>query len=60
MGCIYFEIVLNDFVSKLVETQNIFPLLSKVLWSCIKVSKVGDISRGWPEDSLFDSYYTKV
>ena len=23
-------------------------------------SKVGDHSRGWPEGSLFDSYYTKV
>ena len=25
-----------------------------------KVSKVGDRSRGWPEGSLFNSYYTKV
>ena len=25
-----------------------------------KVSKVGDRSRGWPEGSLFDSYYTEV
>ena len=25
-----------------------------------KVSKVSDRSRGWPEGSLFDSYYTKV
>ena len=24
------------------------------------VSKVGHYSRGWPEGSLFDSYYTKV
>ena len=24
------------------------------------VSKVGDCSRGWPEGSFFDSYYTKV
>ena len=24
------------------------------------VSKVSDHSRGWPEGSLFDSYYTKV
>ena len=23
-------------------------------------SKVGDHSRGWPEGSLFDSYYTNV
>ena len=23
-------------------------------------SKVSDHSRGWPEGSLFDSYYTKV
>ena len=27
MGHIYFETVLNDFVSKYVVTQNIFPLL---------------------------------
>ena len=25
-----------------------------------KVSKFSDRSRGWPEGSLFDSYYTKV
>ena len=25
-----------------------------------KVSKVGDHSRGWPEGTFFDSYYTKV
>ena len=31
------------------------------LYVCInKVSKVGDVSRGWPEGSLFDSYYTNV
>ena len=31
-------------------------------WSVcvIKWSKVSDHSRGWPESSLFDSYYTKV
>ena len=23
-------------------------------------SKVGDLSQGWPEGSLFNSYYTKV
>ena len=26
----------------------------------ISKSKVSDHSRGWPEGSLFDSYYTKV
>ena len=26
----------------------------------IKGIKVSDHSRGWPEGSLFDSYYTKV
>ena len=26
----------------------------------VKVSKVGDLSQGRPEDSLFDSYYTEV
>ena len=35
MGCINFETVLKDFVSKLVVIQNIFPLLSKALWSTI-------------------------
>ena len=24
------------------------------------ISKVGNLSRGWPEGSLFNSYYTKV
>ena len=24
------------------------------------ISKVGDPSQGWPEGSLFDSYYTEV
>ena len=31
MGCIYFETVLNDFVSKQVVMQNIFPFLYKAL-----------------------------
>ena len=31
----------------------------KTLPNSVK-SKVGDHSRGWPEGSLFDSYYTKV
>ena len=26
----------------------------------LEVTKIGDRSRGWPEGSLFDSYYTKV
>ena len=26
----------------------------------LSLSKVDDHSRGWPEGSLFDSYYTKV
>ena len=37
----------------------------KIKWSylqtiCLYISKVSDHSRGWPEGSLFDSYYTKV
>ena len=28
--------------------------------SKVKVSKVGDHSRGYPGGSLFDSYYTKM
>ena len=35
MGCIYFERVKNDFVSKWIVTQNIFPFLSKALLSKI-------------------------
>ena len=31
----YFETVLDDLVSKLIVTQNLFSLLSKVLWSRI-------------------------
>ena len=38
MGCIYFKTTVNDFVSKLVVMQNIFPLLSKGLWSKINSS----------------------
>ena len=26
----------------------------------LQVSKIGDLSQGWPEDSLFNSYYTEV
>ena len=31
-----------------------------IIISYLKVSKVGDLSRGWPKGSLFDSYYTKM
>ena len=38
MGCIYFETVLNDFISKIIlATQNILPFLSKAWWSWISV-----------------------
>ena len=33
MGCIYFETLLHDFVSKYVVAQNIFPFLNKALIS---------------------------
>ena len=26
----------------------------------IKVGEVGNLSRGWPEGSLFNSYYTEL
>ena len=35
MGGIYFETVLKDLVYQKVVTQNIFPFLSKTLWSRI-------------------------
>ena len=32
-----------------------------LVWKTLKgMSKVGDLCRGWPKGSLFDSYYTKV
>ena len=39
------------------------PMLEKENWiqtSCKQVSKVGNLSRGWPEGSLLNSSYTKV
>ena len=35
-------------------------LMPNSVFIIYKGSKVGDHSRGWPEGSLFDSYYTKV
>ena len=32
----------------------------KESFATMSKSKVSDHSRGWPEGSLFDSYYTKV
>ena len=51
--------------------KQLYSLLSSIMktiqvrWTkyaghCWRVSKVGDRSRGWPEGSLFDCYYTKV
>ena len=34
--------------------------LHTVKWFQELLSKVGDLSRGWPEGLLFDSYYTEV
>ena len=36
------------------QEEDLIPIIKS------KVSKVSDHSRGWPEGSLFDSYYTKV
>ena len=33
------------------STENIF---------CLHISKVGELSWGWPEGSLFNSYYTEI
>ena len=35
-------------------------IMDKIPLRDISKSKVGDHSRGWPEGSLFVSYYTKV
>ena len=34
--------------------------MNQILALVKKKKKVNDCSQGWPEGSLFDSYYTKV
>ena len=46
-----FEVVLQDIE---------FPHVISGLASTCNYPKVGDLSRGWPECSLFNSYYTEV
>ena len=45
-----------DFTQECVMCREKYVLFIKSL----QISKVGDCSRGWPEDSLFNSYYTEV
>ena len=37
-----------------------FLYMSIILNRFIFISEVGDLSRGWPEGSFFNSYYTEV
>ena len=49
-------------ISQKVDKSNTYILFSSNISFFIRgsKSKVGDHSRGWPEGSLFDSYYTMV
>ena len=42
------------------DNESIFEPISSLISFLLLLSKVSDHSRGWPEGSLFDSYYTKV
>ena len=42
------------------EKNSLNSLMYILIEETISKSKVGDHSRGWPEGSLFNSYYTKV
>ena len=42
-----------------IQIQGRLTLATTICYSN-KVSKVGDCCQGWPEDSLFNSYYTEV
>ena len=49
----------NDF-KKSVNDYSYRERLDKLGLTTLLKSKVGDFSRGWPEGSFFNSYYTKV
>ena len=59
------DLVLND-LQWLIDHKtkwnffDVFPLISHDITLRKSKSKVGDHSRGWPEGSLFDSYYIKL
>ena len=50
----------NDIFSTDVKSQDLNSVKTILFEQLKKVSKVGDLSQGWPEGSLFNSYYTKV
>ena len=53
----------NDFyLIEIMMWNKCLLLLDRNTWSHTKkkVSKVGNLSQGWPEGSLYNSYYTKV
>ena len=47
------------YVNIILVYVNVIKMLISIV-NNIGKSKVGDHSRGWPEGSLFDTYYTKV
>ena len=53
------EIAVGDEVLVLLPLKAKFPESYTILRKLVK-SEIGDHSRGWPEGSLFDSYYTKM
>ena len=51
-----------NFIFYIVQQANILEFFIKHFFKMFiyKVSKVGNRSRGWPETSLFEIYYSKV
>ena len=50
-------IIIFPSIGKIIGQTGLCSLVSA---TSLSKSKVGDLSRGWSEGSLFDSYYTKV
>ena len=57
--CIYSLKILFDLTKKRMTWSN-ETFLFIIIMPKVKQNKVGDSSRGWPEGSLFNSYYTEV
>ena len=52
----FYEYLINCFFSYSIPLT----ILLHIINYSLKISKVSDLSRGWPEGSLFNSYYTRV
>ena len=58
--CPVYDIKLNLMARLQFRSSGEFRVSWNYNYLLSKVSKVGDFSRGWPEGSLFDRYYTEV